>query len=286
MSFYHSRNIITDNIVQATYQQAFTTYQEGSENSTDPDSAPEIQRVLSHRPGTNTLGIVFFCLLFGTVLGQMGNEAKVVISFFTVIFEVTMKLLRTALWSTPIGVMSLIAAKILSVSSLSTVFNQLMMFIATFFTGWLINHFIVLQLLYFLVIRKNPFHFYRHLIAPAFSAFATCSTASVMPFILQRLEGVLKIDKRITRFVVPIACHINPNCSAMFLTIATYFIARLNGIELDFGDLCTITLTATVASMSAVSVPSSSLILLIVVLNVVDIPTEDVSLLFAVEFIT
>lgn len=86
--------------------------------------------------------------------------------------------------------------------------------------------------------------------------------------------------------MLPIAAHINTNCSAMFLTISAYFIARLNGIELDFGDLCTITLTATVASMSSVSVPSASLILLIVVLNAADIPTEDVSLLFAVEFIT
>lgn len=71
----------------------------------------------------------------------------------------------------------------------------------------------------------------------------------------------------------------------MFNTIATYFIARMNGIPLGIGDLCAITLTATVASMSSVSVPSATLILLVVILNVVNIPTEDVSLLFAVEFI-
>lgn len=281
-SLPYYRNIIADNIVLATFQQTTTTYQERTDlNYTSPPT-----RMLSSRSGTNTLGLVFFCLLFGTVLGQMGQEARVVISFFNVVFEVIMKLLRTALWTTPIGVMSLIAAKILSVASLPSVLNQLLMFLATFFTGFLIHQFIFLQLIYFLVVRQNPFKFYRHLVAPAFSAFATCSTAATLPFTFQRTEEVLQLDRRITRFVLPIGCHINTNGSAMFLTIATYFIARLNGIPLELGDLCTIALTATVASMSAVSVPSASIILLMVVLNVVDIPTEDVSLLFAVEFIS
>lgn len=195
-----------------------------------------------------------------------------------------MKLLRTSLWLTPFGVMSLIAAKILSVANLGAVFNQLLVFIGTFFTGFLINHVIFLQLIYFIVIRKNPFHYYKNLIAPAFAAFATCSTAAAIPFTFQRMD-MMKVDKRITRFVLPIGCHINTNGTAMFLTVATIFLANLNGIQLEFGDYVTITLTACIASMSAVSVPSAAIILLVVVLNVVNIPANDVSLLFAVEFI-
>lgn len=282
------RNIITDNIIQATFQQSVTIYKELPIAPGEDKAIPDRIRVMSTRPGTNTLGLVFFCLLFGTALSKMGKEGRVVISFFTAIFEVTMKLLRTALWCTPVGVMSLIAVKIVSVSNLTEIFNQLLMFIATFFTGFLINHFIFLQLIYFLFLRRNPFHFYRHLIAPACSAFATGSTAATLPFTFQKMYGMeedLQVDRRITQFVLPIGCHINTNASAMFMTMATYFIARLNGIDLSAGDLCAIVLTATVASMSSVSVPSASLILLMVVLNVMDIPTEDVSLLFAVEFI-
>lgn len=286
------RNIIADNIIQATFQQSVTVFDAKvpiiTNNTGDSSTAPgevQIVRVLTHRPGTNTLGIVFFGLLFGTVLGHMGERGQVVKDFFAVVFEVTMKLLNTALWCTPIGVMSLIAAKILEVSTLESVLNQVLIFMATFCTGWIINHFIMLQLIYIVVLRRNPWHFYRHLVAPAFSAFATCSTAATLPFTLKVMEGVLKVDRRITRFVLPIACHINTNSSAMFLTISTYFIAQLNGMNLEFGDLCAIILTSTVVSMSAVSVPSASIILLMVVLNVIDIPTEDVSLLFAVEFI-
>ena len=40
------------------------------------------------RNGTNTLGIIFFCLAFGTVLGSLGEKAAGVIQFFAVIDEV------------------------------------------------------------------------------------------------------------------------------------------------------------------------------------------------------
>ena len=41
-----------------------------------------------YRNGTNTLGIIFFCLTFGTVLGAMGKKAAPVTDFFKVIDEV------------------------------------------------------------------------------------------------------------------------------------------------------------------------------------------------------
>ena len=55
-------------------------------------------RKLGYRYGTNTLGIIFFCLTFGTVLGSLGRKAKVVISFFSVIDEVIMKMVYGIMW--------------------------------------------------------------------------------------------------------------------------------------------------------------------------------------------
>lgn len=50
------------------------------------------------RSGTNTLGIIFFCLTFGTVLGSLGKRAKVVIDFFGIIDEVIMKMVYGIMW--------------------------------------------------------------------------------------------------------------------------------------------------------------------------------------------
>jgi solute carrier family 1 (glial high affinity glutamate transporter), member 2 len=51
-----------------------------------------------HREGTNTLGIIFFCLVFGTVLGTLGRKARVVVEFFSAVDEVIMKMVTGVMW--------------------------------------------------------------------------------------------------------------------------------------------------------------------------------------------
>lgn len=46
-----------------------------------------------YRDGTNTLGIIFFCLIFGTILGTMDERKKPVLDFFTVCYEIMQKIL-------------------------------------------------------------------------------------------------------------------------------------------------------------------------------------------------
>ena len=53
---------------------------------------------LLFRAGTNTLGIIFFCLAFGTVLGSLGKAGKTVIDFFVVIDEVILKMVYGIMW--------------------------------------------------------------------------------------------------------------------------------------------------------------------------------------------
>lgn len=55
-------------------------------------------RVIQYRSGTNTLGIVFFCLVFGTFLGTLGEKGQVVIDFFKAVFEVIMRMVSTVMW--------------------------------------------------------------------------------------------------------------------------------------------------------------------------------------------
>jgi len=58
----------------------------------------ELMRVIQYRSGTNTLGIVFFCLVFGTFLGTLGEKGQVVIDFFKAVFEVIMRMVSTVMW--------------------------------------------------------------------------------------------------------------------------------------------------------------------------------------------
>lgn len=190
-----------DNLFQAAFQQAHTVYEpntnpfalndtiygNGGGNDTDlltdeqnavfeSAAGPALVRVVQYRPGTNTLGIVFFCLVFGTLLGTIGAKGQVVIDFFAAIFEVVMRMVTCVMWLTPVGISSVIAGKILGVQDLALVMAQLMWFIVTIAIGVFLYQLVVMQLIYLVVLRKNPFKFYWGLVHPMLTAFATAST--------------------------------------------------------------------------------------------------------------
>lgn len=108
--------------------------------------------------------------------------------------------------------------------------------------------------------------------------------AAALPVTFRLMTEKLRVDPRVTRFVLPIGCNINMDGTALFVAVASIFIAQMNGIILGFGEIITVILTSTAASVSSASVPSAALVLLLVVLSAIDAPVHDVSLLFAIDW--
>ncbi|XP_059079013.1 excitatory amino acid transporter-like isoform X2 [Tigriopus californicus] len=277
------RNLFPDNIFQASFQTAHTKYIPTKiEVNTTADL--DYVRELGYRSGTNTLGIIFFCLTFGTVLGSLGKKAQMVINFFSVIDEVIMKMVYGIMWISPIGISSVICAKILSVANLSSVMSQLGLFIVTVVSGIFLYQFTILQLIYFIFVRKNPFKFWWGLFQSWMTAFATASTAAALPVTFRCMQENNKVDSRISKFVLPIGATVNMDGTALFVTVASIFIAQMNDIHLDAGSLATVVLTSTATSIAAASVPSAALVLMLIVLTAIDAPYQDVSLLWAIDW--
>jgi len=266
------RNLFPDNLFQAAFQSAGTVF--------DPESQA---KELIYRNGTNTLGIIFFCLAFGTVLGSLGEKAGGVIQFFSVIDEVIMRMVGIIMWFSPVGISSVIAAKILGVANISTVMSQLGLFIVTVCGGIFLYQFTFLQAIYFVIVRKNPFKFWCQLFQAWMTSFATASTATALPINLQCLEKA-GVDRRIGKFVLPIGATVNMDGTALFVTVASIFIAQMNDIPLNAADYVTVVLTSTAASVASASVPSAALVLMMIVLTAIEAPVQDVSLLWAVDW--
>ncbi|XP_049285037.1 excitatory amino acid transporter [Anopheles funestus] len=301
------RNIFPDNIFQAALQQAHTVYvpkepsgmlgngTELSQTSTPVTSTSvnlvdwseqnvEWTRIVEYRSGTNSLGIVFFCLVFGTLLGTIGRKGYVVVQFFSAIFDVIMKMVTGVMWLTPIGISSVIAGKILSVDDIGFVMTQLAWFIFTIALGVFLYQWIILQAIYFVFLRKNPFRFYLGLVQPILTGFATASTAAALPLTFRCMNERLKIDSRITRFVLPIGCNINMDGTALFIAVASIFIAQMSNMALNVGQVVTVILTSTAASMSSASIPSAALVLLLIALSAIDAPINNATVLFAIDW--
>ncbi|KAM7167136.1 excitatory amino acid transporter 1 isoform 4-T4 [Macrochelys suwanniensis] len=184
----------------------------------------------------------------------------------------------------PLGIMFLIAGKIVEMEDMGVIGGQLAMYTITVIIGLLIHAIIVLPLLYFLVVRKNPWVFIGGLLQALITALGTSSSSATLPITFKCLEENNGVDKRITRFVLPVGATINMDGTALYEALAAIFIAQVNNFDLNFGQIITISITATAASIGAAGIPQAGLVTMVIVLTSVGLPTEDITLIIAVDW--
>lgn len=109
-------------------------------------------------------------------------------------------------------------------------------------------------------------------------------SAATLPVTFQAVEK-LGVDSRIARFVLPLGTGLNMDGTAVFMAISTIFITQMNGMVLEFGDLITVMITVSLLCMCGASIPSGSLLLILVVLQAIGCPVEDVTLLFVIDWL-
>lgn len=109
-------------------------------------------------------------------------------------------------------------------------------------------------------------------------------SAATLPVTFQAVEK-LGVDSRIARFVLPLGTGLNTDGTALFMAISTIFITQMNGMTLEFGELVTVMITVSLLCMCGASIPSGSLLLILIVLQAIGCPAEDVTLLFVIDWL-
>uniref|UniRef100_A0A674MLL2 Amino acid transporter n=1 Tax=Takifugu rubripes TaxID=31033 RepID=A0A674MLL2_TAKRU len=293
------RNLFPENLVQACFQQiqtvtkkvevvvedVNTTAMEGLVANITKEPQYIIKKSLQFKSGMNVLGLIGFFIAFGICMGKMGEKARLMIEFFNILNEIVMKLVIMIMWYSPFGIACLICGKIISIKDLEVVARQLGMYMVTVIIGLIIHGAIFLPSIYFVIVRKNPFSFFLGIFQAWITALGTASSAGTLPVTFRCLEENLGIDKRVTRFVLPVGATINMDGTALYEAVAAIFIAQMNGIALDAGQIVTVSMTATLASVGAASIPSAGLVTMLLILTAVGLPTQDISLLVAVDWL-
>ncbi|XP_062411958.1 excitatory amino acid transporter 4 [Sardina pilchardus] len=234
--------------------------------------------------GVNALGMVVFSMCFGLVIGSMKQQGQVLREFFDCLNDAIMRLVAIIIWYAPVGILFLIAGKIVEMKDLVQVGGQLGMYTMSVIVGLLIHGLFVLPLLYFLVTRRNPFTFIAGLLQALITALGTSSSSATLPITFRCLEENNHVDKRVTRFVLPVGATINMDGTALYEAVAAIFIAQVNGMDLNFGQILTISITATAASIGAAGIPQAGLVTMVIVLTSVGLPTDDITLIIAVDW--
>ncbi|CAB3406540.1 unnamed protein product [Caenorhabditis bovis] len=283
------RNMFPENIVQATFQQVQTEYMPIKpvrfRNSTVNGTAEIMHKqTLTYTNEMNVLGLIVFCSGFGIILSILGDQARLMINFFIVLDAIIMRWISALMWCYPVGILSLVCKNIIDIDNLTETAQALAMYVVTVICGLMIHSLLTLPLLYFVVTRKSPFAFMTGLLQALATAFGTASSGATLPVTFRALEENLKIDRRVTRFVLPLGATITMDGTALYEAVAVIFIAQLHNINLTLFDLFTISITTTVASIGSGSVPAG-LDTIVIVLTTVGLPAKDLSLLLTVDWL-
>ncbi|KAL4220033.1 Excitatory amino acid transporter 2 [Mactra antiquata] len=290
------RNVIPDNLFEATFSQTQTNYKivqtqvAINNNSTDVDNnvtmatVPKEKKYLSKGGNANIIGLIFACTLLGLASSSLKSKGKPFLDLIQSISDIVIAVVRWCMWTTPIGVVSLIAVSVAGIGNIEDVFAHLGLFIAAITVGILLQQLLFMSAIFFGITRKNPYKYLLSIMKPWMIGFASTSTAVAIPEMMSACEDKNRIDKRISRFVIPFSVTISCNGSALYIAGATVFVANLAGVPLTLGDILMIWIMVTVAAMAIPSVPSASIMTTVMVLTSMNIPVDDIALLLAIEW--
>ncbi|EMP32921.1 Neutral amino acid transporter A [Chelonia mydas] len=279
------RNLFPSNLVVAAFRTYATDYKIIVRNISIGNVTLEKIPIGTEIEGMNILGLVLFALVLGVALKKLGPEGEDLIRFFNSFNEATMVLVSWIMWYVPIGITFLVGSKIVEMEDIVLLVTSLGKYIFASILGHVIHGGIILPLVYFAFTRKNPFSFLLGLITPLTTAFATCSSSATLPSMIKCIEENNGVDKRISRFILPIGATVNMDGAAIFQCVAAVFIAQLNNVDLNAGQIFTILVTATAASVGAAGVPAGGVLTIAIILEAIGLPTHDLSLILAVDWI-
>ncbi|XP_062427408.1 neutral amino acid transporter A isoform X1 [Rhea pennata] len=279
------RNLFPANLVVAAFRTYATDYELLVRNTTSGNVTLEKIPVGTEIEGMNILGLVLFALLLGVALKKLGREGEDLIRFFNSFNEATMVLVSWIMWYVPIGIMFLVGSKIVEMEDIMLLVTSLGKYIFASILGHFIHGGIILPLIYFASTRQNPYRFLLGLITPLTTAFATSSSSATLPSMIKCIEENNGVDKRISRFILPIGATVNMDGAAIFQCMAAVFIAQLNNVDLNAGQIFTILVTATASSVGAAGVPAGGVLTIAIILEAIGLPTNDLSLILAVDWI-
>ncbi|HEY7392301.1 MAG TPA: cation:dicarboxylase symporter family transporter [Bryobacteraceae bacterium] len=227
----------------------------------------------------DVLQVVVFSFLFGAACAAIGAKAAPVVSFAGSLAEVMFRYTRYVMYLAPLGVAAAIAVTVGSKGA--SVLFGLGKLVAAMYVALAL--FVIAVLGATMVLFRIPFApFYRVVREPFAIAFSTASSEAALPLALENMER-FGVPKHIVGFVLPLGYSFNLTGTALYLSLASLFVAQAAGIHLSLGEQLVMMLTLMLTSKGVAGVPRAALVILAGTISTFRLPVEGVSILLGVD---
>ena len=229
---------------------------------------------------SNMLQVIVMALLIGFAIILLGEKAEATIEGLERWNSIFMKVMEMILELSPIGVFCLLCPVI--ASNGPKVIGSLAMVLLTAYIGYLIHAVCVYSMTVKVLGGVSPLEFFKKMLPAILFAFSSASSVGTLPLNLDCTEK-LGASREVASFVLPLGATINMDGTAIYQGVCAIFIASCYGIDLTLGQMVTIVLTATLASVGTAGVPGAGMIMLAMVLTSVGLPIDGIALVAGVD---
>ena len=204
----------------------------------------------------NVLQALFIALLVGFALQAMGRQGEPILRGIEHLQKLVFKVLVMILWLAPIGAFGAIANVVGQTGW--TAVTQLLTLMLGFYVTCVLFVFGVLGVILRVVSGVSIFKLVRYLAREYLLIFSTSSSESALPRLIAKMEH-LGVDRSTVGVVVPTGYSFNLDGTAIYLTMASLFIADAMGAPMSVGQEIGLLVFMIVASKGAAGVTGAGL---------------------------
>jgi Na+/H+-dicarboxylate symporter len=218
------------------------------------------------------MSILLMGLIIGFAIRQIPDKdaKQTVMKFFNGLYNMLFVVIKWVITILPIGLFGFICVAVSQLKSGAN-YHAISQYLLVIVLSNLVQGFIVLPL-WLKYKGIDPIASIKHM-APALSlAFFSKSSTGTLPLTMEMAENNLKLNPRVSRFVLPLCTSLNMNGCAAFIFTTVIFVMQSNGIELSILTMLSWTIIATIAAVGNAGVPMGCFFLSASLLSSMNIP--------------
>lgn len=230
------------------------------------------------------LPVVVFSIMFGVACSLLGDVAKPLVTLATSIKEISSKCLHGVMLLAPFGIFALVGAGIAQAhlsGSLSSDVAALLSFVGVFVLGLFFHA--VWQAVFAAIVSKQKIGTILQKSTAVFStAFGTSSSVATLP-VAMVAAGELKAKPFVSQFMLPLCASINVGGMMMYEMAAALFFSQMLGLDLSLSQQILLAIACILGGMAEGGIPETSMVSLVVVFRIVNIPLSAITILLPLD---
>ena len=229
----------------------------------------------------NMLQIIVMAVILALAVILLGGDRRVrLVEFVQHADALFVKALDLIMSLSPIGVFCLMCPVV--AENGAEVVGSLAKVIAVAFFCYTAHLTVIDSLVVWLASGIGPVRFLKEMAPAVVFAFTSSSSVGTLP-VNMRCAKALGVPDAVASFVLPLGATVNMNGTVIYHGVSAVFIAACYGIDLTFGQIASIVVTSTLASIGTAGVPGAGVVMLAMVLSAAGLPLDGIALVAGVD---